>query len=196
LHSLSRFPCAKSCLPIGAASKFPAANATGVSPSANLTATFSEDMKGSSINSTTFSLFERGSTTKAGVTVSYSTSTDRATHQTARTYRYAPGYGLERELGDGTDTGGDAAAADIDKDGWQDLLMQTDSELRLYQNDRGTRFTDVTGSVGLGGEPLTATRPLPMLTATHGQTSSRQPPPSSPFCTIQTGVSPWRSPLR
>lgn len=72
-------------------------------------------------------------------------------------YHYAPGYGLERELGDGPDTGNVAAAADIDKDGRQDLLVQADSGLRLYRNDQGTRFTDVTGSVGLGQKVVDAT---------------------------------------
>ena len=71
-------------------------------------------------------------------------------NQAGSAYRYAPEYGLEREVGDGADTGGVAAAADIDKDGWQDLLVQTDSGLRLYRNNQGTRFTDATDSVGLG----------------------------------------------
>jgi hypothetical protein len=66
------------------------------------------------------------------------------------TYRYAPEYGLEREDGDGADTGGVSLAEDIDKDGRQDLLVQTNLGLRLYRNDQGARFTDVTNSVGLG----------------------------------------------
>jgi N-acetylglucosamine-6-sulfatase len=57
----------------------PNAKAAGVAPSANLTATFSEDMKATSINGTTFKLFERGSTTQVGASVSYSASTDKAT---------------------------------------------------------------------------------------------------------------------
>jgi hypothetical protein len=72
-------------------------------------------------------------------------------------YRYAPEYGLEREVGDGADSGGVAAAADIDKDGWQDLLVQTDFGLRLYRNDQGTGFTDATASVGLGQSVVDAT---------------------------------------
>ena len=56
-----------------------ATNAPGVASSANLTATFSEDMKASTINTTTFKLFQRGSTTQVGASVSYSASTDRAT---------------------------------------------------------------------------------------------------------------------
>jgi N-acetylglucosamine-6-sulfatase len=56
----------------------PAANATGVVPTANLTATFSEDMMSSSINATTFKLFKQGSTTKIAAAVSYDASTDTA----------------------------------------------------------------------------------------------------------------------
>ena len=57
----------------------PAANATGVAPTANVTATFSEDMMTSSINATTFKLFKQGSTTKIAAAVSYEASTDTAT---------------------------------------------------------------------------------------------------------------------
>jgi N-acetylglucosamine-6-sulfatase len=58
----------------------PAANAVGVSPSANLTATFSENMQASSVNATTFELLQRGTKTKVGATVrTYSASTRKAT---------------------------------------------------------------------------------------------------------------------
>jgi N-acetylglucosamine-6-sulfatase len=60
-------------------STIPKANATAVPPTANVEATFSEDMLVSSINSTTFKLSEQGSTTKIGATVSYDASTDTAT---------------------------------------------------------------------------------------------------------------------
>jgi len=60
-------------------STLPKANATAVAPTANIKATFSEDMLGSSINSQTFKLFEKGSTTKITATISYSASTDTAT---------------------------------------------------------------------------------------------------------------------
>jgi len=56
----------------------PAANATGVAPGANVTATFSEAMMASSINGTTFKLFKKGSTTKIGAAVSYDASTRTA----------------------------------------------------------------------------------------------------------------------
>jgi hypothetical protein len=60
-------------------STVPTANATGVVPSTNVTATFSEDMLASTINTTTFKLFKKGSTTKLGATVKYDASTDMAT---------------------------------------------------------------------------------------------------------------------
>jgi hypothetical protein len=56
----------------------PGGGATGVAPWANVTATFSEDMKASTINGSTVKLFKTGSTTKVGATVSYNASLDRA----------------------------------------------------------------------------------------------------------------------
>ena len=47
------------------------AEATGVAPTTNVTATFSEDMDPSSINDKSFKLFKKGSTTKIAATVSY-----------------------------------------------------------------------------------------------------------------------------
>jgi hypothetical protein len=52
-------------------STVPAANATRVAATTNVTATFSEDMLASSINGTTFKLFKKGSTTKIGASVVY-----------------------------------------------------------------------------------------------------------------------------
>ena len=57
----------------------PAANATGVAPGANVTATFSEAMMASSINATTFKLFRKGSTTKLSAAVRYDAATRKAT---------------------------------------------------------------------------------------------------------------------
>jgi dipeptidyl aminopeptidase/acylaminoacyl peptidase len=57
----------------------PSAGATGVIATANVTATFSEDMMRSSINGQTFKLFSKGSTTKVGASVSYSAATHKAT---------------------------------------------------------------------------------------------------------------------
>jgi hypothetical protein len=57
----------------------PAPGATGVSPTASVKAAFSEEIKLSTINGTTFKLFRKGSTTKVGATVSYDGSSDRNT---------------------------------------------------------------------------------------------------------------------
>jgi N-acetylglucosamine-6-sulfatase len=57
----------------------PVANATGVAPSANVIATFSEAMMAPSINGTTFKLFKKGSTTKLSASVSYDGATKKAT---------------------------------------------------------------------------------------------------------------------
>jgi subtilisin-like proprotein convertase family protein len=56
----------------------PQAGATGVSPRANVKATFSEDMQARTINNATFKLFKRGSTTKVGASVSYDATADKA----------------------------------------------------------------------------------------------------------------------
>ena len=60
-------------------STVPGPGTTGVSPTTNVTATFSEAMLASSINGTTFKLFKKGSTTKIGASVVYDASTDTAT---------------------------------------------------------------------------------------------------------------------
>jgi hypothetical protein len=57
----------------------PASGATGVSPRANVTATFSEAMKASSIITNTFRLYKTGSTTAITATVTYDAATKRAT---------------------------------------------------------------------------------------------------------------------
>jgi len=66
------------------------------------------------------------------------------------TYRYAPEYGLERETDLHEST---ASVGDLDKDGWEDLILVTPSGLHVYHNDQGKGFTDVTASVGLGQSP-------------------------------------------
>ena len=57
----------------------PQAGATGVSPTANVRATFSGEMQTSTINTTTFKLFMKGSTTKVLASVSYDAASDKAT---------------------------------------------------------------------------------------------------------------------
>jgi TolB protein len=58
---------------------YPKANAKAVAPTVNLKATFSKDMKASTINKSTFKLSKKGSTSKIAATVSYSEATDKAT---------------------------------------------------------------------------------------------------------------------
>ena len=71
-------------------------------------------------------------------------------------YSTAPGYGLERELSV-PQQGSVASVGDLDKDGWQDLLLYTPQGLRVYHNEQGQRFTDVAASVGLGQSPKAVT---------------------------------------
>jgi hypothetical protein len=59
-------------------STVPGANATGVAPGANITATFSEAMNVNSINGTTFKLMKAGTTTAIGAVVSYDATTKKA----------------------------------------------------------------------------------------------------------------------
>jgi hypothetical protein len=59
-------------------STVPAAGAKGVFAGANIKASFSEEMRPASINTNTFKLFKKGSTTKVGATVSYNPNKDRA----------------------------------------------------------------------------------------------------------------------
>jgi Bacterial Ig-like domain len=63
----------------GVESTVPTANTTGVAPTTNVTATFSEDMLDSSINGNTFKLFKKSSTTEIAAQVIYDAATDRAT---------------------------------------------------------------------------------------------------------------------
>jgi hypothetical protein len=73
------------------------------------------------------------------------------TNQLGSAYRYAPAYGLERE----TSLQGSNASAvgDLDKDGWQDLLLNMTTGLRVYHNNQGKVFTNVASSVGLAQKP-------------------------------------------
>jgi hypothetical protein len=59
-------------------STVPKPNATGVGHTANIKATFSEDMTAATINKTTFTLRKRGSSDFLAARVSYNPSTDRA----------------------------------------------------------------------------------------------------------------------
>lgn len=77
-------------------------------------------------------------------------------NQAGNAYRQAPEFGLEHEVGDGAATGGNPDAADLDRDGWEDLVVETAAGLRVYRNDGGDGFTDVAASVGLGHDPKDA----------------------------------------
>ncbi len=57
---------------------FPSKNAAGVSATANLRATFSEEMQPASVKNA-FKLFKNGSTTQIPAVVSYDAATDKAT---------------------------------------------------------------------------------------------------------------------
>jgi hypothetical protein len=54
----------------------PKANATEVAPTANVRATFSEEMDSDTINGTAFKLYEKGSTNQIAAQVSYNADTD------------------------------------------------------------------------------------------------------------------------
>jgi hypothetical protein len=72
------------------------------------------------------------------------------TNQLGNAYRYAPAYGLERET---SLQGSNATVGDLDKDGWQDLLVIASQGLRVYHNNQGSGFTEAAASVGLGQSP-------------------------------------------
>lgn len=57
----------------------PADGATGVAPTENAVATFSEDINASTLTTGTFALTKQGATTPVGATVSYDAATDKAT---------------------------------------------------------------------------------------------------------------------
>ena len=73
-------------------------------------------------------------------------------------YHHAPEYGLEREMVVAAEiSGSGASVGDLDKDGWEDLVLATSSGLRVYHNDQGKGFTDVAASVGLEQSPEAVT---------------------------------------
>jgi hypothetical protein len=75
LRACSRAICRANEWDTQVISTLPKANSTAVAPTANVTATFSEEMMASSITAKSFKLLENGSTTKIGATVSYNAST-------------------------------------------------------------------------------------------------------------------------
>lgn len=79
-----------------------------------------------------------------------STSNRLFINQGGTSFRSAPEYGVDQELGT-VPGGGCAQAVDVNGDGWQDLLACTSAGLRLYQNAGGTSFSDVSTASGLSG---------------------------------------------
>jgi Bacterial Ig-like domain len=87
----------------------PANNATGIAPGANVKATFSEPMRGSSVNSATFKLKKAGTTNFLGATVTFDPATKKATLnpnnnlQPGRTYVATVTTGAQDEAGNSLD---------------------------------------------------------------------------------------------
>jgi hypothetical protein len=73
-------------------STIPNANETGVAPTTNVAATFSEEMMASSINANTFKLTKQGSTTKLAAAVSYDAGSDTATLDPTNSLRRGGAY--------------------------------------------------------------------------------------------------------
>jgi Bacterial Ig-like domain len=77
-HFFSTFVTLPDATPPKVISTVPKASADEVAPTANVRATFSEAMKGDTIDETTFTLFKKGTTTQIPATVSYNADTDTA----------------------------------------------------------------------------------------------------------------------
>lgn len=66
-------------------------------------------------------------------------------------FREAPEYGLDLETGSGC-----GQAADFNNDGWQDLLLCTHAGLKLYRNEQGSGFTEVSRAMRIAHNPADA----------------------------------------
>jgi hypothetical protein len=66
-------------------------------------------------------------------------------------FRSASEYGLDHELGAFS-----VQAVDYDNDGWEDLLVAGKTQVRLYRNQSGQSFADVSRSVGINHGGLSA----------------------------------------
>jgi FG-GAP-like repeat/RTX calcium-binding nonapeptide repeat (4 copies) len=67
-------------------------------------------------------------------------------NQGGTSFKAVPNYGVDEEVG-----GMCVQAADVNRDGWDDLLVCGQTGLHLYRNDGGTRFVEVSGAWGVGG---------------------------------------------
>ena len=87
----------------------PAENATGVAPSANVTASFSEAMRAGTVDASTVKLFKAGSTTAVPATVAYDAKGEKATLnpkanlQPGAKYKAMVSPGARDEAGNGLD---------------------------------------------------------------------------------------------
>jgi FG-GAP-like repeat len=66
-------------------------------------------------------------------------------------FRRASEFGLNQPIGAKKDNATCSQAVDYDRDGDEDLLVCGWKSLRLYRNNSGTGFTDVTAAKGVGG---------------------------------------------
>jgi hypothetical protein len=66
-------------------------------------------------------------------------------------FRKAPEFGLNQPIGAKKDNATCAQAVDYDRDGDEDLLVCGWKSLRLYRNNSGSGFTDVTSALRIGG---------------------------------------------
>lgn len=71
-------------------------------------------------------------------------SLNRLYLNTGASFREAPEYGLTRRLG-----GLRVSTGDVDADGWPDLLVSANSSLKLYRNNAGRSFSDVSSAYGI-----------------------------------------------
>jgi Tol biopolymer transport system component len=87
VYSADWQPIPSDTTPPSVTSTSPKANADEVAPTANVRATFSEEMDRNTINDTTFKLFEKGTSTQIAATVSYNSDTDTAKLDPTNTLR-------------------------------------------------------------------------------------------------------------
>jgi hypothetical protein len=71
-------------------------------------------------------------------------------------FRKAPEFGLNRPIGAKKDTSACAQAVDYNRDGHDDLLACGEKSVRLYRNNGGRSFTDVTARRGVDGNAFDA----------------------------------------